>query len=273
MRDNPNGNIIAAAHEIAAWPKGSDTFVEAFAKGLAVIGAFGDARDALSLADLATRTGLPRAGVRRLVLTLQALGLATHQDGRFRLSPRVMRLGYAYLSSLGMVDAAQPVIEALARSVDEVVAVSVLDGTDITYVARAEVRGLLRGGVTIGSRLPAYATSMGRAMLAHLPDDSLARYLRESDLVAFTRYTKADVSSLLRDLAKVRKLGCAVVSQELELGVLGIAAPIRNGRGQVVAALNISTNLARHEEKALVRQFKEPLLQAVATIEQNLPLG
>ena len=148
--------MLVTTHEIENWPSGSDEFVEAFAKGLAVIGAFGETGGTVSISDLAKRTGLPRAGVRRLVLTLVTLGLAEERDGRFALTQRVMRLGYAYLSSLDLRQVAQPVIESLARECGEVVAVSVLDGDEIVYVARAEPQSVLRRSLTIGSRLPAF---------------------------------------------------------------------------------------------------------------------
>ena len=271
MSDKPALNVIATPHEIAAWPNGSDSFVESFAKGLAVIGAFGDAHDALTLAEIAVRTGLSRAGVRRLVLTLLALNLASQKDGRFSLTPRVMRLGYAYLSSLGLREAAQPVIDALAHQVDETVGVSVLDGHEITYIVRAEVRGLLRRSLTIGSRSPTYPTSMGRVLLAGLSDASIQEILRRTDLVAFTRYTKVGAASLLDEIRKVRKQGFSLVSQELELGVFGIAAPIRDANGCVIAALNLSTNLARYDEKSFLRKFKTPMLEAATTISKHLP--
>ena len=273
MPDKPPLNVIATPHEIAAWPKASDAFVEAFAKGLAVIGAFGDAHDALTLAEISARTGITRAGVRRLVLTLQALELATQKDGRFRLTPRVMRLGYAYLSSLGLAEVVQPVIDRLARHADETAAVSVLDGKETTYIARAEVRGLLRRRVTIGSRLPAYATSMGRALLAGLSDEALRKILESTELVAFTRYTKADTVSLIAEIKNVRKQGLALVSQEFELGIFGMAAPIYDAGGRVIAAVSLSTNLARNQEKAFLRKFRTTLLAAAATISKTLPTG
>jgi len=263
--------MLADAEEIARWPTGSDSFVEAFAKGLALIGAFGDSPGGLTMAELAKRTGLPRAGVRRLVLTLVTLGLAHEHDGRFALTPRTLRLGYAYLSSLTLREIAQPMIEAMARECDEIVAVSVLDGNELTYIARAEPSTVLRRSLTVGSRLPAFCTSMGRVLLAGLPDDQAEALLTRAPRPAFTRHTLTDVKALMRDVGKIRAQGWAFVSQELELGACGIAAPIRNEQGRTVAALNISTNLGRHAEKPFVKRFKPLLLSLAQKIAISLP--
>lgn len=249
------------SQSIAAWPRGSDAFVEAFAKGLAVIAAFGDSEGALTMAELSKRTGLPRAGVRRLLLTLVELGFAKEHEGRYALTPRVLRLGYAYLSSLTFRDVAQPAIEALARECDEIVAVSVLDGDDVSYVARAEPSSVLRRSLTIGSRIPAFCTSMGRVLLAALPEQEMKERLARMPRPAFNRRTITNVAALEKEIARARVQGWYFASEELELGACGIAAPIRDRSGRIVAALNISTNLGRHTEKAFVKRFRPLLLE------------
>jgi IclR family pca regulon transcriptional regulator len=266
---NPQ-RVINLAAEVASWPGGSDEFVEAFAKGLTVICAFADAQSPLTLADLSERTGLTRAGVRRLVLTLERLGYARAMRGGFTLTPRTLRLGYAYLSSLDLVEIAQPVIDGLARTLDETVGLSVLDGGEATFVARAEVRGLLRGGVTIGSRLPAFATSMGRVLLAGMDDASLQTALASFDKPAFTRLTITEPSRLFDEIVRIRQRGWAAVSEELELGVCGIAAPVVDVGGRTIAALNLSTNLARHGRREFVAGAREPLLEAARAISSQL---
>jgi IclR family pca regulon transcriptional regulator len=265
--------MLATPEEIAAWPSGSDGFVEAFAKGLAVIGAFGPEGGARSLADLARRTGLPRAGVRRLVLTLVALGLAEARDGRFALTPRVLRLGFAYLSTLGLREVAQPLIETLSREAGEVVAVSVLDGDELVYVARAEVHGVLRRSLTVGSRLPAFCTSMGRVLLAGLSDEALRRLLARASRPAFTPRTVTDPEALETLIAPIRRTGWTMVSEELEIGACGMAAAIRDGRGAVVAAVNLSTNLARYSEADFVASYRDRLLAVAEEISRRLPPG
>lgn len=263
--------MLATPQEIAAWPSGSDTFVESFAKGLAVIGAFGDGAGAMTISDVAKLTGLPRAGVRRLLLSLVALRLAEENDGRFSLTPRVMRLGYAYLASLSLREIAQPLIETLARECDEIVAVSVLDGDELTYVSRAEPSSVLRRSLTVGSRLPAFCTSMGRVLLAGLSDDKAKALLSQAARPSYTRETITDVGHLMQEIAAIRSQGWAFVSQELEMGACGIAAPIRDSQGRTVAALNISTNLGRHSEKLFVKQFKARLTALAEQISGSLP--
>lgn len=251
------------------WPGGSDTFVEAFAKGLLVISSFANQRK-LTLTDVAQRTHLPRAGVRRLLHTLLALGMV-HQDGDdFSLTPRVLQLGFSYLSSLSLRDVAQPVIETLSRKTDEVVAISVLDGPDVVYVARAEVTSVLRRGLMTGSRIPAFCTSMGRVLLAGLPPDDCRLVLQETDRRQWTRITTTDVRKLEREIAKVRDQGWSMVVDELELGAFGMAVPIRGPGGATIAAINLSTNLARHTPNALFKRFMPALRSAADEVSQHL---
>jgi IclR family pca regulon transcriptional regulator len=271
MTTKPNG--VFSADEIAGWPSGSDEFVEAFAKGLAVIGAFGKGTGSLTITEIAERTGLPRAGVRRLLLTLVQVGLAEQTAPRFRLTAKAMRLGFAYLSSLGLPEIAQPLIERLAKEVNELVAMSVLDGPDIAYVARAEVRPTLDRSLSIGARLPAFATSMGRVLLAELDEKSLARSLGTDRLQRFTNRTVASKAALAALLGEVRRKGYALASEQIELGVCGLAVPIRGDSGRVIAALNISANLARHPERAFTSVFLPKLLSLREAIEGALPPG
>lgn len=252
---------------------GSDTFVEAFARGLAVMRTFGSGAPALTISEVATRAGITRAGARRLLHTLVTLGYARASDGLFSLTPRVLELGHAYLSSLSMREVAQPVIERLAVEVGELVALSVLDGAEILFVARAEMRSPLARGIGLGSRLPAFATSMGRVLLAGLPPPESRRLLAPRTLKPHTCFTLCKPEALARDLARVRKQGYALVSEELELGVCGLAAPIANAQGQVIAAVNVSTNLARHSKQEMLSRFLPRLRAAVAEISVILRAG
>lgn len=249
---------------------GSDTFVEAFARGLAVMRAFGSGAPSLTISEVAARAGVTRAGARRLLHTLLTLGYARVADGRFSLTPRVLELGHAFLSSLSMPEVAQPVIQRLAAELDELVAVSVLEGAEIVYVARAEMRSPLARGIGLGSRLPAFATSMGRVLLADLPPAQARRLLAPRSLKAYTRFTLCEPDALARDLAKVRRQGYALVSEELELGVCGLAAPIVDAQGRVLAAVNVSTNLARHGKQEMLERFLPRLRAAVAEISVGL---
>jgi len=251
------------------WPRGSDQFVESFAKGLLVIAAFSQERG-LTLTGVAQRTGLPRAGVRRLLHTLVTLGMA-HQDGDvFSLSPRVLQLGFAYLSSLSLREVAQPIIETLSREANEVVAISVLDGPNVLYITRAEVTSVLRRGLTIGSRIPAFCTSMGRVLLSGLSPEECRARLMNSDRHAWTRQTVTDVRKLEKEITKVREQGWSIVTDELEVGAFGIAAPIRDKGGRTIAAINLSTNLARHSPAALIKKFLPRLLKAADEISSHM---
>lgn len=255
--------------EISKWPSGSDTFVEAFAKGLAVIAAFGHQRK-MTLADVARQTNLPRAGVRRLLHTLVVLGMARQDGDTFTLTPRVLQLGFSYLSSLSLREVAQPVIEKLSRKADEVVAISMLDGADVLYIARAEVTSVLRRSLITGSRIPAFCTSMGRVLLAGLPNEECSALLVHSERRQWTRTTVTDVAKLEREIEKVRAQGWSMVVEELELGAYGIAVPIYGANGSTIAAINLSTNLARHAPKALFKTFMPDLKAAADDISQHL---
>jgi IclR family pca regulon transcriptional regulator len=255
--------------DASKWPDGSDTFVEAFAKGLLVIAAFHHERS-LGLSDIAKRTRLSRAGVRRLMHTLIALGFVQQSGDAFTLTPRVLQLGFSYLSSLTLREVAQPVIETLSRETDEVVAISVLDGANVIYVTRAEVTSVLRRGLTIGSRIPAFCTSMGRVLLAGLSPEACDANLNGSERRAWTRVTTTDPEKLSREIDIVRRQGWSFVGEELEIGACGIAVPIRDPNGGTVAAINLSTNLARHSPQDLVKNFLPRLLKAGEQIEQHL---
>lgn len=259
-----------SAEAIAGWPKGSDSFVEAFAKGLAVIAAFEGAAGGLTIAQVAQRTGLTRAGGRRMLHTLVALGLAQEgEGGRFALTSRILRLGYSYLTSLDIAERARPVVEALSAATNETVAVSVLDGAEVTFVARADVARILRSRLLVGSRLPAFCTSMGRVLLSGQSPDALRALLSGTERPAYTRQTLTDVEALVEEIDAVRRRGWAMVCEELEPGACGIAAPIRDTSGAVVAAINLSTNLARTPRERLENEILEKLLAAARDLSMS----
>lgn len=248
----------------------SDTFVEAFARGLDLLRAFGRDAPALTISEAAGRAGMTRAGARRLLHTLLALGYARLEGGSFRLTPKVLELGQAYLSSLSLREAAQPVLDRLADALDEVAALSILEGDEIVFVARAERRSPLARGIGLGGRLPAFATSMGRVLLAGLDPAQARERLAARPLVAWTRHTRRSVPALMKALGEVRARGYAVVSEELELGVCGIAVPVHDASGRVVAAVNVSTNLARHSRAGIARAFLPALKGSAREISDGL---
>src|SRR5262245_14424765 len=203
-------------------------FVQSLERGLAVIRAFDAEHPELTLSDVARATGLTRAAARRFLLTLQDLGYV-RTDGRlFALTPRVLELGYAYLSSLSLPEVAEPHLERLAAEVRESSSVSVLDGDDIVYVARVPTSRIMRVAINVGTRFPAYATSMGRVQLAALPGAELDAYLDRVELRPLTANTLIDPAKLRAELDRIRQQGWALVDQELEEGLRSVAAPIRD---------------------------------------------
>lgn len=247
-----------------------DHFVQSLQRGLSVITAFGPENPELTLSEVARRTGLTRAAARRFLLTLVDLGYV-RSDGRlFRLTPRVLDLGYAYLSSLSLPGIAEPHLEHLVKVTGESSSMSVLDGQDIVYVARVPTSRIMTVSINVGTRFPAYATSMGRVLLAGLDKEALEEYLAHMDLTRLTEHTVGSVRQLRDLLGQVRAQGYALVDQELEHGLRSIAAPVRGKQGRVVAAVNVSSHVSRITKEKARREFLPPLLDAAAAIEADL---
>jgi IclR family transcriptional regulator, pca regulon regulatory protein len=244
-------------------------FVQSLERGLAVIRAFDGDHRQLTLSEVARRTGLPRAAARRFLLTLVELGYVRTDGRMFSLRPRVLDLGYAYLSSTSLPEVAQPHLEDLVARVHESCSVSVLDGEDIVYVARVATKRLMTVAINVGTRFPAYATSMGRVLLAGLPDGELESYLARVRLERLTARTVSSVAALRGELVKVRGQGYALVNQELEDGLRAIAVPIRDRGGRVIAALNVSAHASRTSLEVMRRDLLPPLLKTAARIEAD----
>lgn len=248
----------------------SADFVQSLARGLAVIRAFDGEPAELSLAEVARRTDIPRAAARRFLRTLERLGyVRATSDARFSLTPRVLELGYGYLSSLSLPEVVQPHLDALSQRLGESVSVAVLDGDEIVYVARAASRRIMSVRIMIGTRLPAAATSMGRVLLAALPEADAAALLDAAELIAYTPRTRADRAGITDELDRVRAQGWAMVDGELEEGLRSIAVPLRTRAG-VVAALNVSTSTARGAADDVRAELLPVLQEAASAIEQEL---
>ena len=248
-------------------------FVQSLDRGLAVIRAFDEHNPELTLSDVARVTGLTRAAARRFLLTLADLGYV-RSDGRwFSLSPRILELGYAYLSSLSLTEVAEPHLERLVAEVHESSSVSVLDGEDIVYVARVPTARIMTVSINVGTRFPAYATSMGRVLLSRLPDEQLEAYLARVELVPLSPRTLTSVDMLRVELAKVRSQGWALVDQELEEGLRSIAAPIRDRSGRTIAAVNLSAHASRMSIEEGRRRLVPALLATAARIEADLRIA
>lgn len=254
----------------AAPPKPGDTYVQSFARGLSVIRSFSAETPTQTLTEVARRTGLTRAGARRILLTLEGLGYVTSQGRRFQLAPRILDLGFAYLSSLPLWNLAEPVMEALVADVKESCSAAVLDGADIVYVLRVPTHKIMSINLGIGSRLPAFCTSMGRMLMAGLPQSELESALGAAPISARTSRTVTDRAELRELIGQAGRQGWCLVNQELEEGLVSLAAPIRDRSGRAIAALNISGQFNRTPPPHMLEHFLPRLLTAAGEISTLL---
>lgn len=269
-RTQPPGKTDASPACLSPAP--GDSYVQSFARGLEVIRSFSAQSPRQTLTEVAGRTGLTRAGARRILLTLQTLGYVESDGKLFRLTPRILDLGFAYLSSMPIWNLAEPVMEALVEEVKESCSAAVLEGSDIVYVLRVPTHKIMSISLSVGSRLPAYCTSLGRMLLSALPPDQMMQVLQASERTARTRYTVTDVNELAAKIAQVRKQGWSLVNQELEEGLVSLAAPITDRSGQTVAALNISGQANRSSAKVMQETMLPQLLAAAQVISSRLGL-
>lgn len=246
----------------------SPDFVQSLARGIAVMKAFDAEHPVLSLSEVAARAGIPAASARRFLRTLESLGYVTSERKEFRLTPRVLDIGYGYLSSLTLPEVIQPHLETLTRALDESASASVLDGSDIVYVARVAARRIMSVSITIGTRFPAHATSMGRVLLAALPPADIQPLIASAS--AISTETITDPVLLTREINRVREHGWAMVDGELETGLRSIAAPVRAKNGQTVAAVNVSTSTSRVSETELLERHLPLLIETVQRVENDL---
>lgn len=235
-------------------------------KGLAVIACFDAGHPRLTIADVARMTGLSRATARRCLITLARIGYAETDGRHFALTPRVLQLGYAYLSSTPLTAVLQNALERLSEEIGESSSASLLDGRDIVYVARAATKRIMSVGLSVGSRLPAYCTSMGRVLLAALPEDEARRRVEASDRRALTRATATSVEAIMARVAAARTAGYAVIDQELEVGLTSIAVPVIDREGKVVAAINVGTQATRFPPGIIVAEILPKLLKVQAEL-------
>ena len=253
-------------------PASDPNFMLSLARGLGVIRAFENSESALSVAEVARRSGISRAAARRCLHTLACLDYVVGAGGKFELAPKVLTLGYAYLGSARVSRAAQPVLERVSERLQESCSMSVMDGNEIVYVARASSRRIISISLSIGSRLPAYCTSMGRILLAFGGDERLKHYLSAVKLVAHTPHTITKRADLVEELQRIRSNGYALIDQELEIGLRSIAVPVRRSSdASVVAAINVGVQATRVDCKTMVSNYV-PVLQRAAS-EIGLAVG
>ena len=247
----------------------SGEFVQSLERGLAVIRAFSASQSHLTLADVARETGLSRAVARRFLHTLVELGYVGTDGKHFHLRPLLLELGHTYLSGLGLPEIAQPHLRDLSEATGESTSVAVLDGDDVVYIAREAVYRIMTAAIGVGTRFPAYATSLGRAILACGSPERAEAYLSRVELRPLTAHTIVEPAALRADLRRIRRQGWALVDQELEEGLRSIAAPLRDASGEVVAALNISAPVRRSVEE-IRSELSGPLLRTARAIQEDI---
>jgi IclR family transcriptional regulator, pca regulon regulatory protein len=259
----PNTPAVTPALEIQGYA-GDPNFMASLARGLAVIRAFTQQPRHLTIAQLSQRTAIPRAAVRRCLYTLSMLGYVSAEDGRtYALRPRILALGHAYLSSTPLVYAVQPLLDQITSFLHESSSLAVLEGDEILYIARSSTTTRLMSiDLGIGSRLPAYCTSMGRVLLAGLSAAELDLYLSRVKLVKLTTRTVSTADELRGALNAARRDGYAVVDQELEIGLRSIAVPVSDRDGRSVAAINVGTQSSRVSVAEMESKFLPPLRAA-----------
>jgi IclR family pca regulon transcriptional regulator len=249
---------------------GDRDFVASLEKGLLVIEAFDASRPRLTLSDVAKLTGITRAAARRYLLTLTRLNYADFDGRYFTLNPRILRLGYAYLSSASLSARVQPFLEQISEATGESSSAAILDGDDIVYIARSATRRIMSIGLGVGSRLPAYCTSLGRAILAYQPEDVIAAYLQRVRLEARTPKTVTDKTEFRAVLEATRAQGYALVNEELEFGLRSIAVPVIQKSGQVTIALNLSAQAGRVSVDEMRERYLPPLTAAGESLRYML---
>jgi IclR family transcriptional regulator, pca regulon regulatory protein len=242
---------------------GDPNFMTSLARGLIVIQAFTQQSPQMTISQLSIKTGLSRAAVRRCLYTLTKLGFAGAEDGsRYSLRPRMLTLSHTYTTSNTLSSAAQPILERMSAALRESFSVATLDGEDIVYIARTQVNRVMAVDLHIGSRLPAYCTSMGRVLLAYLPTDQLEHYLAKVVLTPHTTRTVNSIEKLRLALRNVRRNGYALVDQEYEVGLRSLAVPVYASSGRVVATVNLSGNAPRLSVLEMQSRYLAPLRNA-----------
>jgi len=234
-------------------------FMATLAKGLAVIRAFSAERPRLTLSQAAAAVGLSRAAARRVLLTLGELGYVDQAGREFSLAPRVLELGFAYLATQNWIDRALPLIKALSEDIAETCSSSVLQGSEIVYVARAPTRRIMTSAIAVGARLPAWHTAMGRIQLGFLPDEEVWRRLRAARIEAFTPGTITDLRALFERIKEDRERGFSIVDEELEKGLRSIAVALTTRRGRLISAIDVSAHANRTTRNEMRERFLPPL--------------
>lgn len=251
---------------------GDPDFMLSLARGLLVLRAF-EQETPLTVSRAAALTGLPRPAARRCLYTLEKLGYVAAHDGAWRLRPLLLSLARAYLTSTRFAQAAQPHLDQLRDAVGESCSLGILDGSEVVYIARAETQRIIAIGLHVGSRLPAYCTSMGRILIAALAPTDRTKMLAQAPFPARTPFTRTGAEALAAELDRVAAQGYAVIDQELEVGLMSIAVPVRDPGGRIVAALNVGIASGRATRDELVARFLPRLRAAADELRELVDLG
>lgn len=254
------------ADTIARFSDDAD-FVTALARGMAVMLALGSKKRKMSIAQVSQRTGIPRAAARRSLHTLTKLGFVASDDqGRFNLRPRVLTLSHAYLSNSPIAVLAQPILDRLGNKIGESCSLAILDDDDIVYLARSTSSRIMSPGLNVGRRLPAHCTSIGRVLLAHLAAPEIASYLGRARMYRFTEHTLAERGQLIDELATVRAAGFAFTSQQIEARLCTLAVPVQDGSGAFVAGINVILQGRLVGRDEMAARFALPLQEAAVEL-------
>ena len=260
---------LTIAEEIDALTDPS--FMTSLARGLAVVKAFSDHRRAMTIAQNSHKTGIPRAAVRRCLYTLKQLGYAGSEANNFFLKPKILMLGYSYLSSTPLTVSAQPCLNQVSQRLGESCSLAVFEQDEVLYISRSQTTRVMSIALNSGSRLPAYCTSLGRVLLAALPSEELTAYLSRVPLRPFTDRTVVSEERLREILAETLQQGFAIVEEELEIGLRSIAVPVRGAAGTVMAAINVGAQATRVSRAQMEQTFLPVLLNAAAELSMLLP--
>lgn len=253
-------------------PEPSGQFVQSLARGLSIIKTFDADDPKMPLTEIATRAQLSRATARRFLLTLEELGYVNFDGKLFSLTPKILELGYSYLSGLGLPELAQPHLEKFSHKSGESASLSVLNDTSVVYVARVMVKKIMTVNISIGTTFPAYTTSMGRVLLAYQSPEVIDRTLERSEIVKYTERTLTSIADIKKLLAKIREQGYALNQGELEEGLISLAVPIFNKQQEVIAAINCAVAAALYTADEMVKTFLPDLQNAAQSIENDYRL-
>ena len=250
--------------------RGAADFIESLDRGLRVLELFGGSQQPMTLSDLAKAADLPRATARRILFTLERAGFVASDGKLFRLTPRVLVLAAAYLSSNHVVSVLQPALDKLSGDAQEIASMAILDGSEVVFIARASPTRVFSSGIDVGYRLPAFCTSVGRVLLARLSDDELAKALDAMDLKPLTAFTVTDKQRLMKAIIADRQRGYSLVDREAEPGFRSISVPVRRYDGGIVAAINMGAHVDRVSAAEMIENFLPRLRDTAASVKSLL---